>query len=264
MTKTECLNKVAQDGEERMLLARVLDKLDQATSRNIPSHTEFLSPAHRASVEKLLNLLGHPDHLFYGGYPEAERTMCFFMPSWQSPEDVLCDPPIALLCATYQRGGGDISHRDILGALLGLGIVREKVGDLLVGEGCCHILLLPELAPFVAGNLDKAGRTSLVVEETPISTLEVPQFKVKIIKDTVATLRLDAVMSSGFSLSRGKCSDYISTGKVLLNHKECKKNDKGVAQGDTISCRGLGKCRVTAVGGLSKKGRIMIEMERYL
>lgn len=264
MTKTECLNKAAQDGEERMLLARVLDKLEQATSRNIPSRTEFLSPAQRASVEKFIALLGYPSHVFFGGYDGAERTICFFLPQWQSEEDALLDPPITLLRATYQRGGGDISHRDILGSLLGLGIVREKVGDLLVGETHCDILLLPELASFVEGNLEKAGRTSLVVKAMPLEDLTVPEVKVKEIKDTVATLRLDAVMSSGFSLSRGKCSDLISTGKVLLNHKECKKNDKPVAEGDTISCRGLGKCHMKKVGGLSKKGRIMIEMERYI
>ena len=98
----------------------------------------------------------------------------------------------------------------------------------------------------------------------PLSDLELPQIQVKTVRDTVAALRLDAVMASGFSLSRGKAADLISAGRVQLNHRECGKCDRTVAQGDVISCRGLGKCSVKEIGGLSKKGRTMIVLERYI
>ena len=88
--------------------------------------------------------------------------------------------------------------------------------------------------------------------------------QVKEIRDTVAALRLDAVMASGFSLSRGKAADLIGAGRVQLNHRECLKGDRAVAEGDVITCRGLGKCTVAQVGGRSKKGRILIGLERYL
>jgi RNA-binding protein YlmH len=86
----------------------------------------------------------------------------------------------------------------------------------------------------------------------------------ELVKDTVATLRLDAVLSSGFSISRGKAADFIAGGKVSVNHRECIKSDKAMAEGDVITCRGLGKCVLTSVGGQSKKGRIIIEIERYI
>ena len=86
----------------------------------------------------------------------------------------------------------------------------------------------------------------------------------KLVRDTVATLRLDAVAASAFSLSRGKAADLISSGKVQLNYRECVKPDRPVAEGDVISCRGLGKCAVKEAGKLSKKGRIMIVLERYV
>lgn len=75
MNKTELLTRLARDGEERMLLARTMDKLELAGRRNIPAHTAFLSPQERASVEMLINAGGHPSHLFYGGFEGAERTI---------------------------------------------------------------------------------------------------------------------------------------------------------------------------------------------
>ena len=84
------------------------------------------------------------------------------------------------------------------------------------------------------------------------------------VRDTVAALRLDAVMAAGFSLSRGRAAEHISAGRVNLNWQECRKGDRTVAQGDVISCRGLGKCRITEVGGLSRKGRVTVTLERYI
>lgn len=263
MTKTELLNKTARDGEERILLARVLDKLELAQSRSVPAHTSFLSPAQRVAVENLIAASGYPRHLFYGGFPDAERTICLFLPDWQEEEDALFDPPISALRCTFQ-GGSDVSHRDFLGSILGLGITREKLGDFLVGDDHCDILLLPELLDFLQMNLESAGRVKLRMTPITLGELNIPTVQVKAIRDTVATLRLDAVMSSGFSIARGKAADLISAGRVLHNHRECRKGDRSVAQGDVISCRGLGKCVVKTVGGLSKKGRTMIELERYI
>ena len=89
MNKTELLNKLAQDGEERLLLARTLDQMDAARRKNIPAHTGFLSPAERVRVEALIAAAGQPAHLFFGGYSGAERTVCVFLPDWQTSEDFL-------------------------------------------------------------------------------------------------------------------------------------------------------------------------------
>ena len=91
MNKTELLTRLARDGEERMLLARTMDKLELAGRRNIPAHTAFLSPQERASGEALINASGRPPHLCYGGVEGAERTICGFLPYWQGPDDWLAD-----------------------------------------------------------------------------------------------------------------------------------------------------------------------------
>ena len=102
------------------------------------------------------------------------------------------------------------------------------------------------------------------VSAISLEVVSPPPVQVRIIRDTVSSLRLDAVASSGFSMSRGKAADLISSGKVQLNHQECLKPDRPVNEGDTLSCRGFGKCVVKEVGGPSKKGRIMIVLERYV
>ena len=100
--------------------------------------------------------------------------------------------------------------------------------------------------------------------EIPAAHLHIPEVRCEEVRDTVSSLRLDAVAASGFSLSRGKAADLIASGRVQLNHRECVKPDHAVAQGDVLSCRGLGKCVLTEVGGPSKKGRILIVLERYV
>ncbi|MFQ9916929.1 MAG: RNA-binding protein [Flavonifractor plautii] len=157
-----------------------------------------------------------------------------------------------------------LTHRDFLGSILGLGLDREKVGDLLVGDGRCDVLALEEVADFLVFHMEQAGRVKLKCSPLPLDRLEPPAVETRTIRDTVSSLRLDAVAASGFSLSRGKAADLIASGRVQLNHRECVKPDHAVAQGDVLSCRGLGKCVLTEVGGPSKKGRILIVLERYV
>jgi RNA-binding protein YlmH len=264
MTKTELLNKITNDPDERILLARVLDKLEATRNRSVPTHTPFLSPQSQTAVSQLIAANGHPRHVFLGGFVGAERAICVFLPDWMEETDWLSDAdcPISALRATFPAGI-DLNHRDFLGSLMGLGITREKLGDLLVSDGCCDLILLRELEDFLLLNMESAGRTKLKLSSLPLEELALPDAKTTLIRDTVATLRLDAVVSSGFSLARSKAAALISSGRVQLNHRECDKPDRAVAEGDVLSCRGMGKCVVKQVLGQSKKGRIMLLIERY-
>ena len=240
MNKTELLNKCARSGEERVLLARALDKLELAQNRSVPACTPFLSPGEQASVTDLLNAWGRPRHLFFGGYEGAERAVCAFLPD------------------------AELSHRDILGALMGLGITREKLGDILLDHGRCQVLVLRDALPILLSQWESAGRWKMKLREIPLEQLEAKPPQVKTIRDTVAALRLDAVLAAGFSTSRSKAADLVSAGRVSVNHRECAKADRTVGEGDVLSCRGLGKCVVKEVLGQSKKGRFMLVLERYI
>ena len=267
MTKKELLDRCARDGEERILLARVLDKLEQSENRGVPACTQFLSAGEQASVTDLLNAWGHPRHLFFGGYEDAERRVCIFLPEWQEEEDAISGEDCPLRAVEAQFPGGDsLTHRDVLGSLMGLGLTREKLGDILFPEpGRCQVTALPEAASILLSQWEGAGRYKCRdLREIPLSELSPRPPQIKTIRDTVATPRLDAVLASAFSLSRSKASAYISGGKVALNHRECLKSDKLVEEGDVLTCRGLGKCVVKEVPGQSKKGRTMLVLERYI
>lgn len=262
MDKKFLLDRAAKDGEERILLARVLDKYEQSRNRNIPAHTDFLSPAEQRSVSDLLHAAAvHDGFVFSGGYERAERKILCFLPSWQEEADD-AEYMMALRC-TF-RGDGTLTHRDLLGSLMGLQITRGKIGDILVGDTSADLIVSHDIADYLLQNLTSAGRMKLTVAPIELSELAVPELNVKVIRDTVSTLRLDAVVGTGFSMSRAKAQEMIASGRIQLNHRETLKSDASVAQGDIVSARGLGKFEVFEVGGLSKKGRTGITLHRYL
>ena len=265
MTKKELLDRFAHSGEERVLLARALDKLELAQNRGVPAHTPFLTPGEQASAADLLTAWGNPRYAAFGGYEGSERNILYFPPDWQEPEDALSDPegPLAALEGTFPNGAS-LTHRDILGSLMGLGITREKLGDILILEGKCQVVVLREALPILLSQWESAGRWKVSVGEIPLSALTPRPPTVKTVRDTVSALRLDAVLAAGFSTSRSKAADFISAGRVSINHRECMKGDRTVNEGDVLTCRGLGKCVVKEVLGASRKGRIMLVLERYV
>ena len=262
MDKKLLLDRAAKDAEERIFLARVLDKYEQSSTRNIPAHTGFLSPAEQRSVSDLLHAAAiHDGFSFLGGCERAERKILCFFPSWQEEADDA--EYIAALRCTFHDAGA-LTHRDFLGSLMGLQITREKIGDILVGDTSADLIVSRDIAEYLLQNLTSAGRVKLSIAQIELSELAVPTPNVKVIRDTVATLRLDAVTGAGFSLSRGKARELIVSGCVQLNHRETLKSDALVTQGDVVSARGLGKFEVAEVGGLSRKGRTGVTLRRYL
>ena len=256
------IDKIAKTPEDRLLLAKLWDKINSAIRKNIPGQTHFLSPR---ELELARYLFGEEPGLYaFGGYEDAERKALVFLPEYLD-ESVLyaSDSPVICLEGTFFQED-DISHRDILGALMGAGISRESVGDILVEKGRCLFFVTPEIAPYIEDNLRSAGRTVLHLKQVPLTDLQLPQPEFKEIKDTVSSLRLDSIVSSGFRIGRSLASDYIRSGKAALDGLPCEKPDKAVPEGAKISVRGLGKIRLSSVGGKTKKGRYSITIQKYV
>ena len=265
MDKTKLLDRVAKNGEERLTLARVLDRLEQAQSRNIPTATDFLSPQEQTSAEMLLNLagVGGTEYVTMGGYEGAERKMILFLPDWLNAQSAEEQSPLRCLRAKY-RPEYDLSHRDILGSLMGMGITREKTGDILVGKESCDLIVLESVENFLLQSWDQAGRAKLSVSAIEMTDLAAPEETCEEVRDTVMSLRLDAVAATGFKMARGKASALIESGKVQVNWQDCTKPDRLLGEGDTVTARGLGKFKVAEVGGVTKKGRTSIVIKRYV
>ena len=263
MDKTALLDRLGATGEDRLLLARILDRAQQAQNRNIPAYTDFLSPQQQALAKDLLRLGGIPEDacLFLGGYEGAERKLILFLPDWM--DEKTAESPIRCLRAAF-RAEETLSHRDFLGSLMGMGIVREKLGDILVSPGSADILVLETVEEFLLQSWDSAGRTKLRVTAIDPAHLHIPTVKCELVRDTVSSLRLDSVVSTGFRMARGKAADLISSGRVQVNWRECTKPDKLLAAGDTVSARGFGKFELSEVGGVTNKGRTSITVKRYI
>lgn len=266
MEKSKLLDRCGALGEDRLLLAKVLDRAEQAQRRSIPAATDFLSPAQRAQAEDLLRLAGVSETAFVsqGGYETAERRILLFLPDWLEAEDAESQSPLRFLRASFRREETAPTHRDFLGSLMGLGIVREKLGDILVGPDSADLVVLDRVAEFLLQNWTSAGRTHLSVTAVSAEELRVPETKTEEVRDTVSSLRLDAVAASALRMSRGKAAELVERGAVQVNWRPCMKPDKLLTEGDTVSARGFGKFQLAQVGGLTKKGRTAILVRRYV
>ena len=264
MDKSRLLDQCGALGDDRVLLAKVLDRARQASDRNVPAATDFLSPAQQAQAMDLLHAAGIPETAYvrWGGYDGAERALLLFLPDWMEPEDAGSYSPIRCLRAFF-RGEEKLTHRDFLGSLMGMGIVREKLGDILVGPDSADLMVLDTVAEFLAQSWESAGRAKLRVSEIDPGCVHIPEVHCEERGDTVSSLRLDAVCATGFRMARGKVAELIEGGRVQLNWRACTKPDKPVSAGDTVSARGFGKFELAEVGGLTKKGRIPITVKCY-
>ena len=261
MDKAELIAKVARERSDQLLLARVLDKHQQMERRNIPAATGFLSPREQQLAQAVLRTAGVRDGFVWdGGYPEAERRLLLFLPDWAEGDG----SQLVCLRAAFHGQDSSLTHRDILGSLMGLGVAREKLGDILVSPHSADIVAAASLGAFLLREWESAGRVKLTVTEIDRGELLAPQVQVREVRDTVPSLRLDAVTASAFSLSRSRAAELIAGGKVSLDHAVCMKGDKLVGQGSVLTVRGLGRAVVRQCDGLSRKGRVILAIDRYV
>ena len=256
------IEKIAHNSEDRLLLAKLWDKINAGIRKNIPANTCFLSPR---ELEMAKFLFGEPEGLYaFGGYEEAERKMLVYLPDYLE-ESALYeeDSPCVCLRATFYQGDSP-NHRDFLGALMGAGIGRETVGDICVGKSNCDFFVTAEIAPYILQNFTGAGRTKVHLEKIALHEVVVPEPETKEIRDTVASVRLDSIISSGFRIGRSAAAQYVSAGKVAIDGLPCEKPDKTPHEGAKISVRGLGKIKLRSINGQTKKGRISVVIDRYV
>ena len=266
MDKTSLLDRLRAEGDDRLLLSRVLDRQRQARDHGAPSSTDFLSPREQALTRNLLTLSGTPDdsYVFTGGVDGAERQVLCFLPDWMERDAFTPDlSPVRALRAAW-RDGETLSHRDLLGSLMGLGIVRAKIGDIYVSPSGADVLALDSVREFLLQNWENAGRVRLQVSEIEPGAVTVPPRPVQELRDTVSSARLDAVISSGFRIPRGKAAELVNAGRVQVNWFDCAKPDRILQPGDCVTARGYGRFILSRIGEPTRKGRFPIFITRFL
>lgn len=255
------IDKIAENADDRVLLAKAWDKIHAGYQKNVPSHTAFLSPREIQMVQYLFG--NQPDLFSYGGYADAERKMYIYLPEYLGKDYLSGDnSPITCLRASFYRGE-TLTHRDILGSLIGCGITRESIGDILIGNNSVDFFISSDIAPYILENFQSAGRVSLKVTKVPMQEVFIPEQHFDEITDTVASIRLDSILSSGFRISRASANEYTLAGKVSIDGLICEKPDKFIPENSKISVRGLGKIKLSKIGHTTKKGRISVVIHRY-
>jgi RNA-binding protein YlmH len=256
------IEKIAANSDDRVLLAKLWDKINAGIRRNTPAATCFLSPREQEMARYLFGDV--PGLYAFGGYEGAERKCLCYLPDYLEESYLSEDnSPLVCLRANFYEGDSP-SHRDFLGALMGAGISRECVGDICVGKGSCDFFVTAEIAPYLLQNFTVAGRVKLRLSQVSLLDAAIPEPEVKEIRDTLASLRLDSAVASGFRIGRSLAAQYITAGRAAIDGLPCEKPDKPIAEGMKISLRGLGKIKIHSVNGQTKKGRISVIIHRYV
>ncbi|KAL6975407.1 hypothetical protein U1Q18_024203 [Sarracenia purpurea var. burkii] len=233
----------------------------RASSRREVLHTDFLTPPVLKESMLVLEKLADIKTVAQGGYPQAERCRLSVGPA----QTLTTDPDIvSAFSITGNFGFQPCSHGDFLGAILGTGIAREKLGDILLqGEKGAQVLIVPELIDFITSTLDKVGNVPVTCKRIPLLVLEYEPPRTKTFKTVEASVRVDAIASAGFKISRTKLADLISDGDVRVNWTTVTKSNTTIKAGDIISVSGKGRLKIGEINP-TKKGKFAVELIRYL
>ena len=245
--------------ENNELLKRGEDLARRCENKCIVTNTGFLSPAERYALEHDVNLR-HSRMIFRGGHGDAERSMAFFLPEYMEEEDF--DESEYICAIKITAAFGQPGHRDYMGSVLGMGVDRAWVGDIITEGSSAYVLCQPSVLRHLE-SIDKVGRFGVKTVSIPLSQIPEKEKKVQEMNFTVMSLRLDALCSGMFRISRTEASRQINAGNVSLNYSQCLKTDASVKEGDIISLRGSGKGKLSSLGGSSKKGRLFVSCEVY-
>lgn len=246
------------NGEEAR---RMLDLAEQVVKGKPFRVTDFTSPAGLVIADAVRANYPQLRVESYGGYEGAERLRIAFVDSeFQGTVDM----GICALQVSWDPRFRLLTHRDVLGSLMGLGIDRSKFGDVIMQQGGAQLLVDESVAEFVIQNFVKIAMVTVSVTSLDLTEIAPKEEKVKEIRTTVASLRLDAVASSGFSVSRTKLVSAVNAGLLQVNWQPAKGPAQEVKEGDVISMRGRGRMKVEQITGTSRKGRIGVYLKRFM
>lgn len=239
-----------------IFIARIDDTTQIAERTNKPKFFGFLTAEQAVAVKERLKNRGVKFGLF-GGYENAERVVLGCFPDWADEEY-----PVSAVTFTYRKSDS-LSHRDFLGSLMGLGLTRESVGDILVGEGKTVVFLLNDILKYVTEQITKIGKVGVII------SLDAPEDlpcgdKLEEFRTTVASERLDCVIASLCNFSRNMATEKIIASMVTVNSFVALKPTQTINSGDIISVRGKGKFIIGQIGEKTRKDRVIVEYKKYV
>ena len=247
--------------KESELIRRIRDLSDRSERSASVTHSNFLTPAEQYEAETWLKPKSI-NAVFIGGFSESERKIAVSYPDYLDKDQIQDADYLSVVKIT--AGFGSPSHRDYLGSILGLGLKREWIGDIIISDNIAYVICLPPSDLTILSDLTHVSRFGVRCESISFEDVPLPKKSVKELSFTVQSRRFDAIIGCVFGISRSRATKLISSGAATLNYQECMKNDAYVDDGDVISVRGFGKAKIVGQTGQSRKGRIFLSAERYV
>lgn len=256
MIKKETVLYYAKCDEDKLFLSRIYDNYAKTYMKNYNTYSDFYGEEKTELIKNAFSTERDISLNTYGGYEGAERMISAFLVN----ENTSCYP---ISCLEVRgRNLKDLSHRDFLGALMGLGIKRETVGDIVISDRCC-IFVKSEIAEYIINNLNKVGKHGVSVEYYTGDSIEKEE-KFEIVSTSVASLRLDLILAAGFNLKRSTASSLILSGRVNVSYRTVENSDYRVKENEKISVKGYGKIIYLGQKGTSKKGKIIVNIKKLI
>ncbi|HZG55170.1 RNA-binding protein [Paenibacillus sp.] len=248
--------------DEKPFVDKAAEWVEDAAVRKQTKRTDFLDPRQAFIVETLANREDGASVRTDGGYEGAERRRAIVAPDFLDP----AYEPIGIVVLAVTSDDErirELDHGDYLGAMLGLGVKRDKIGDIHVHEWGSHLLVAEEMAPFFSLHLSQVGRVRVFTDILPLDRLQGASQAIEELFCTVASLRLDGVVSEATRLSRAKAAAPIQAGRCKVNWKVEEDPSRQLKEGDVISLQGFGRYKILSVDGVSKKGRIRLKIGKF-
>ena len=230
-----------------------------ACEKGIARYTRFLDPVQEENARQVAHERGAA-FASWGGYEQAERKIGCFLP-WNE-EAAHTDFPLITLHSRYSSKFCSLSHRDLLGSFMALGLTRDSIGDIIIVDSDIYLFVVEQVADFILQGMTSAGKAALHFKRVE-GEVSVPEPQGTAFHDTLSSMRLDAVLAGAYRLSRTESSALIRGGLVKLNHIPCERADAAVEEGALLSVRGKGRVRLQSIEGLTRKQRIGVTFFRY-
>ncbi|MEG6585969.1 YlmH family RNA-binding protein [Dendrosporobacter sp. 1207_IL3150] len=261
MSDREKILRYYRTSGEDQLAVKLLDAADAVLRNRKYKVVEFLDPFGYTIAETIIAHYDRLQLITNGGYLGAERQKAAFVhKDFLGKEEFM----ISALLVSWDSRYYHISHRDILGAFMGLGIKRETIGDIIMLGDSSQIVVDSSMASYIMQNLTSVGSATVTIKEISLDEIRPREEKIKEIRTTVASLRVDVIAAAGFGVSRSKMADEIVADKVKINWQQAKSSSHLIKEGDVISMRGRGRIEVSEIFGQTKKGRISILLKRVI
>lgn len=233
-----------------------LEKIEAASKYYEGQETLFCAPDIAYGLETILKSMQDLHYLKWGGYEDAERVKFMITPDFMMPEKTQMS--LLALEFTFPSKYYSVEHKDVLGALMGLGINRDRTGDILIFEDHFIVFIEADLADYILMSLEKVGRATVKGRIKEAQEIQMVERPVKVKNDTVKSLRLDAVIAAFHNISRSEAQKLVVTEKVKVNYRPVVSASYEVAVDDLISVRGYGRFTIKALDGVTKKDRIRV------